>query len=62
LNDLGALIDFATVFLCLIRSAYAGDAAAFENSVASLLHSSASQPPRQNELSFLSALERPIAK
>lgn len=42
----------ASAFLCLIRSAHAGDAAAFENSVAGLLKSSAS-PPRQNELSFL---------
>ena len=43
----------AAALSCLTHAAQAGDAAAFENSVASLLKSSLSSPPRPNELSFL---------
>jgi hypothetical protein len=47
------MLIVAAALLCLTRSAQAGDAAAFENSVASLLKSSLASPPRPNELSFL---------
>ncbi len=44
------LIVAVATFLCLMHSAQAGDAAAYENSVASIVPPSSSRP---NELSFL---------
>jgi hypothetical protein len=46
----GRWLILAVAFLCLMHSVQAGDAAAYENSVASIVPPSSSRP---NELSFL---------